>query len=68
MEFKTKYDLGQLVYLYTDTDQIERMVIACECRFNGFILYNLAFGASSSWHYEQEISATKNINKAMGIS
>jgi hypothetical protein len=60
-----KYEIGQIVYLKTDPDQYERMIIArCE-RQNNYYEYELAFGSSLSWHCEMEISSEKNMVKAL---
>ena len=68
MELKSKYTFRQLVFLYTDLNQKERIVLAVEFRAGGTVLYYLGCGETQSWHFEEEISISKNINKAMGLS
>jgi hypothetical protein len=55
MVIPNKYNIGDIVYLVTDPDQNERMVIGINIR-QGAILYLLAFGPIESFHYEIEIS------------
>lgn len=56
-----KYAIGDIVYLITDKDQSERIVIGILFRGKGHYNYDLACGATSCWHYEYEISETKII-------
>jgi len=62
MLIENKFELGQTVYLKTDNDQSERMVIGISVRPSG-LLYELSFGSVCSWHYEMEISEEKNVLK-----
>jgi hypothetical protein len=55
-----KFDLGDIVYLKTDSDQAERMVNNLMITPYG-IMYGLAKGTSESWHNDIEISVEKNI-------
>lgn len=63
MLIENKFDLGQIVYLKTDNDQSERMIISISVRQGG-ILYELSFGSVCSWHYEMEIMEEKDILKS----
>lgn len=56
---KAKYELGELVYLKTDNEQLARMV--CEIKFlmGGTISYTLAQGTNVSLHYSYEMSRDK---------
>ena len=63
MVIENKFELGQLVYLKTDTDQNPRMIIGISVRQSG-LLYELSFGSQSSWHYQMEISDEKDVLKA----
>lgn len=66
MEFKSKYGLAELVYLITDTDQLERMVTGVKFNLSGTI-YTLANGTNESFHYEAELSKEKDILKQLDI-
>lgn len=57
---ESKFEIGQLVFLKTDNEQSERMVIGIHVRPTG-IIYSLAFGAMETTHYELEISEQKNV-------
>lgn len=61
MMIDTQYDLGDLVYLKTDPDQCKRMVIGIDVREGVSVSYELGVGDESSWHYELEISAEKDV-------
>jgi hypothetical protein len=52
---ENKFDLGQEVYLKTDREQVKRLVIGICLRPNG-IIYELACGPATSWHYDLEMA------------
>lgn len=56
----TPFTFGQTVYLKTDKEQSERMIIRMIIHNTGHILYDVVCGSSTSWHYEMELSAEKN--------
>lgn len=58
--FECKYGIGDIVYLITDTDQKQRIVVAVEFRNNYEIIYTLKCGVESSWHFDIEMTDTKN--------
>ena len=60
-----KYEIGQLVYLKTDTEQFQRIVTAITLRETG-IIYELSCGEKVSCNYEFEI--TEQINIGMKIT
>lgn len=60
MMIDNKYDVGDIVYLKTDQEQLPRMVY-CFIVYRNEIIYRLAAGTTTSEHYEFEISYTKNI-------
>ena len=62
MRIDNKFDIGQTVYLKTDSEQRERLVTAIIVRGYG-ILYSLSFETDESTHYDFEISAEKDITK-----
>lgn len=53
------YEIGQVVYLKTDTEQIPRIVISIYVYKGGELLYKVASGTSTSEHYEFELSKEK---------
>lgn len=59
-----KFSIGQIVYLITDGNQLDRMVVQITISSDG-ISYNLACGSESSWHYEIEISIDKDELKVL---
>lgn len=54
------FEIGQTVYLKTDTDQDQRIVTAIQITPSG-VTYALSCGPDLSWHYEVEICQEKNI-------
>jgi len=67
MNIRTKYAIGQIVYLITDMYQLERMVTTIKIEAGGTIIYNLSCGVEDTAHYECEVTDMKNIIKALGI-
>jgi hypothetical protein len=57
-----EFQFGQIVYLKSDTDQLERIVTEYWVR-PGSIQYFLMSDSWGSWHYGFEISKTKDILK-----
>lgn len=57
MLLESTYDLGQMVYLKTDKDQHERMIIGITFRPTG-VLYEASPGG---WYYEMELTTEKNV-------
>ena len=63
MVIKNKYNIGDLVYLTTDPDQFQRLVIAINILPNN-ITYGLRCGTDVSYHYDIEISKERTIIEA----
>jgi hypothetical protein len=59
MTINNTFDLGELVYLITDDEQHQRLVIGIVVCIDGGILYDLSCGLTNSKHYPQEISRDK---------
>lgn len=63
MLIDNKYDIGDEVFLKTDTDQYPRMIISI--RVNKYdLVYELTCGTVTSYHYDFEMSKEKNYTKA----
>ena len=63
MVIENKYDIGQVVYLKTDPDQLARIVISMEIYAQGEIQYKLSCGSNFSYHYDFEITEEKDSTK-----
>lgn len=61
-----KFDIGQIVYLRTDEDQMPRIITEISIRHDNFLVYQLSCGTVNSFHYEMEISEEKNILSMTG--
>lgn len=60
MNFRSKYDIGEIVYIKTDPDQKKRMVVQVCFGGTGKIEYHLRCGADSVWCFEMEMSLDKD--------
>lgn len=61
MEIKIniKFNLEEIVFLITDSEQLPRIVTGIQIYKNG-VLYRLANGTNESWHYDYEMGTDKN--------
>jgi len=57
---RNKFELTNIVYLITDSQQLKRIVTGIIIRANDVIMYELSCGTDSSWHHEFELSAEKD--------
>lgn len=64
MNREIKYNIGDVVFLVTDTEQKERLVTGIIIR-PGSVMYYLACGTNETGHYAEEIADTKDILKAI---
>lgn len=55
-----EFQIGQVVYLVTDPEQLERMVYSYTIN-NREVIYNLTQGTTTSGHFNFEISTDKKI-------
>lgn len=60
MVIKNKFDIEDIVYLTTDGEQVKRMIVSITVNKYDLI-YELAYGAHTSKHYDFEISINKNV-------
>jgi hypothetical protein len=60
MTINNKYAIGQIVYLTTDTEQKQRLIVGILI-YPSTIKYIVCSGENETSHYDMEISATKNI-------
>lgn len=64
--YGTKFGLGQIVYLRTEEEQKEYMVIGIKIRPTG-VVYELASGYINYEAFEMEISSVKDVTKSLGL-
>ena len=62
MKIDTTFNIGDLVYITTDSDQRERLIVKVEVSVGGY-MYLVACGTENSWHYEFEMSINKDFCK-----
>lgn len=58
------FDIAQSVFLKTDKAQDERIVTGILVRPNQVLMYELSCGGMSSFHYEFELMAEKDVLKS----
>lgn len=64
MLIKNTFDIAQSVFLKTDKAQNECIVTGIMVRPNQVLLYELSCGSLSSFHYEFELTAEKDVLKS----
>ncbi|GGG97337.1 hypothetical protein [Pedobacter zeae] len=63
---QSKFTHGDIVYLKTDPEQLQRIVT--RLFFNpGIVLYELSCGTDVSTHYEIEMTTEIDVNLQLGI-
>jgi hypothetical protein len=60
MVIDNKFEIGQTVYLKTDTEQLMRIITGLTVRATS-IVYELSIGERTSNHFDFEISEEENI-------
>ena len=60
MTIPNKYHIGQIVYLVTDEEQKQRIVIGIKVNPGNTLLYYLGCAEDETIHAEIEISSDKN--------
>lgn len=60
MVIENEFNIGQTVYLKTDTDQKPRLVLAISVRPDG-LMYGLQQTSEYSFHYGFEVSVSKDV-------
>ena len=60
MLIDTKFKIGDIVYLQTDSDQQKRLITGINIRANS-IVYLVSCGTVESYHYDFEISSEVDV-------
>lgn len=60
MKVETKYNIGDVVFLSTDIEQLQRVVTGIIIRPNNSIIYYLTCGSNETTHYDLEMVMEKN--------
>lgn len=68
MNYNSQYGLGDIVFLKTDPEQLERMIIGVTFKCTGSLTYQLVCGTTDTDHYEIELSPKKDLLKELNIS
>ncbi|MDJ0367393.1 hypothetical protein QMK33_19770 [Hymenobacter sp. H14-R3] len=58
---ENEFEIGQMVYLRTDSDQLPRLVTALIYRAGGYMTYELSHGTATSWHNALEFTLEKDV-------
>lgn len=59
--YTLEFEIGELVYLKTDIEQIQRIITGINIKPLGAVLYNLACGTDETNHYGIEITRDRDI-------
>ncbi len=59
MLIENVFEIEEVVFLITDSEQVQRIVTGIQIGKNS-IIYRLAQGITESWHYDYEIARNKN--------
>ena len=62
--YEIDFQIGQIVYLKTDIEQLARMVTGITLKPNKGVTYWLSLGGEETCHYAIEISSERDIVKA----
>lgn len=60
MVIDNKFEIGQIVYVITDTDQLPRIVTSFEVTPGSILVYRVYCGTVNSSHYDFELSHERN--------
>ena len=63
---ESEYAVGDTVYLKTDSEQLKRVITGISIRPKD-ICYSVSQGVNSSWHYDFEMSKTKDADIVLNI-
>lgn len=61
--YKFEFEIGETVYLKTDTEQHPRIITGINITENG-VIFRIMFVTTESWHYGFEMSKDRDIIKA----
>lgn len=61
MHINNKFQIGAIVYLKTDIEQLPRIVIGILISGDGALIYKCCQSTDDNWHYEVELSDTVDI-------
>lgn len=65
MVIDNKFNHGDIVFLATDPDQYPRLITGITIKPNGLLLYQLSINMQTSWHYDFEVTASKDVLKPL---
>lgn len=57
-----KFEIGEVVYLLTDDENLKRIVTSITIHSGNYITYDLSCGAGMSIHSEMEINKNKTLH------
>lgn len=61
MIIENGFDIGDIVYLKHDPEQLARMIVGVSVYKNGEHMYKMVAGSTQSEHYEFELSVEANL-------
>jgi hypothetical protein len=61
MHINNQFELGEIIYLKTEVEQLPRIIIGIQICADGGLIYKCSQGTEVDWHYEIEMSDTLDI-------
>lgn len=61
MHIHNQFELGTIVYLKTEIEQLPRIITGIQICADGGLLYKCCQGTDVDWHYEIELSESVDI-------
>lgn len=62
---QTEFEIGEIVYLRTDQEQLGRIVMGYRLQNKDTLLYDLMCGTLQSCHYELELTRERSLINAL---
>lgn len=65
MVIENKFEIGDFVYLRSDPEQRQRLVVQIAVGGSGNIRYCVSLGTVETWHYDMEMTTEKDEVKSL---
>jgi hypothetical protein len=60
MVIENKFEINEFIYLKSDPEQRERLIVQIAVGGNGSIRYCVSCGTMETWHYDMEMTKEKD--------
>lgn len=62
MHINNQFDLGDIVYLKTEVEQLPHIIVGIQVCADGGLIYKCSQGTDVDWHYEVEMTEEINVS------